>query len=200
MWVTLSPSDRARARKALRAQRRTVTPEQRKRAALQVARRIANTFPLSPGKRIAVYSPFRDELDISALVAMARERRCEIYLPRLIDYRACRMRFYSADTLTPNRLGILEPERRDAIGARWLDYVFLPLVGFDAKGMRLGMGAGYYDRAFAFRRWRSTWRGPRLIGVGYAFQQLEDIAAASHDVLMDAVVTEEGVIRCRTGF
>ena len=77
--------------------------------------------------------------------------------------------------------------------------VFLPLVGFDRRGVRLGTGGGYYDRAFAFRRWRSAWYAPRLVGPAYGFQQLEHITAAAHDVLMDAVVTEEGIIRCATG-
>ena len=65
--------------------------------------------------------------------------------------------------------------------------------------MRLGTGGGYYDRAFAFRRWRSAWHVPRLVGLAYAFQQVERIAPAAHDVLLDAVVTDEGIIRCSTG-
>ena len=98
-----------------------------------------------------------------------------------------------------NRLGIMEPEGGRSIGARWLDVVFVPLVGFDARGVRLGAGGGYYDRAFEFRRWRTTWHTPRLIGLAYAFQQLEAIIPAAHDVLLDAVVTEKGVVRCTTG-
>jgi 5-formyltetrahydrofolate cyclo-ligase len=61
------------------------------------------------------------------------------------------------------------------------------------------MGGGYYDRTFAFRNVRATWRGPRLVGLAYAFQQLPSITAAAHDVHMDAVVTDKGVVRCRTG-
>ena len=48
------------------------------------------------------------------------------------------------------------------------DVVFLPLVGFDSRGVRLGTGGGFYDRAFAFRRWRSVWHTPRLIGLAYS--------------------------------
>jgi 5-formyltetrahydrofolate cyclo-ligase len=98
-----------------------------------------------------------------------------------------------------NRLGISEPEGSRIIGARWLDVVFLPLVGFDSRGVRLGTGGGFYDRAFAFRHWRKVWHTPQLIGLAYSFQQVEHITSAAHDVLMDAVVTEKGVVRCAIG-
>ena len=101
--------------------------------------------------------------------------------------------------LRRSRLGIDEPDNARSIGARWLDLVFLPLVGFDRSGVRLGSGGGFYDRAFAFRRWRQAWHAPRLVGLAYAFQQVAHIAAAAHDVRMDAVITEEGFIRCTTG-
>ena len=57
----------------------------------------------------------------------------------------------------------------------------------------------YYDRTFAFRNTHPRWRRPRLVGVAYDFQQLTSITAAAHDVRMDAVVTDRGVIRCSTG-
>jgi len=61
------------------------------------------------------------------------------------------------------------------------------------------MGGGYYDRAFAFLRLRSTWHRPKLIGVGFAMQQVAAIERARHDLHLDAVVTEEGVLECRSG-
>jgi len=110
------------------------------------------------------------------------------------------MRFVElGDRHRVNRLGIEEPAGSRSIGARWLDVVLLPLVGFDARGLRLGTGGGYYDRAFEFRRWRTSWQAPRLVGLAYAFQQVDAIVRAPHDVLLDAVVTEEGVVRCTTG-
>ncbi|MGH8304686.1 MAG: 5-formyltetrahydrofolate cyclo-ligase, partial [Steroidobacteraceae bacterium] len=151
--------------------------------------------------RIALYSALPSELDTAPLVELAQSRGCRIYLPRIDRRRASRaMRFVEMQgPLRRNRLGIGEPAGSDTLGARWLDLVFLPLVGFDAQGVRLGAGGGFYDRAFAFRRWRRAWHAPRLVGLGYACQQVEHLTAAPHDVLMDAVVTDRGIIRCTTG-
>ncbi len=98
-----------------------------------------------------------------------------------------------------NRLGILEPHGARTLNARRLDMVFLPILGFDSQGVRLGTGGGYYDRAFAFRRWRTAWHSPRLIGIAYSFQQIDRITPAAHDVLLDAVVTERGILQCAIG-
>jgi len=155
---------------------------------------------LHPGLRVAVYSPLSHELDTTPLLALLRRRGARVYLPRITDRHRCRMRFLEATgRMRPNRLGILEPGSARPAGARWLEVVFVPLVGFDASGVRLGMGAGYYDRAFAYRRVRRAWHKPRLIGIGYALQRVPQLAAAPHDVRLDAIVTEEGVLECATG-
>lgn len=188
-------------RKALRAKRRAVSPEGRARAARQVARNVDRVFRLRPGLRIGLYYSFAEELDTAPLIRLARRRGCRIFVPR-IHKRAISMKFVEAPAgsqVITNRLGIVEPHGTRPIAARWLDLVLMPLVGFDAHGMRLGMGGGYYDRTFAYRNRHTAWRGPRLVGVAYSFQQVPLIAHASHDVRLDAVVTEAGVIRCTTG-
>jgi 5-formyltetrahydrofolate cyclo-ligase len=181
-------------RKALRAARRSIPHHERLRAARAVAQHADKAFNLHAGQRIALYASLPEELDTSPLAALTRERGCEIYLPR-INPRAPTMRFIAAaGGLQTNRLGIEEPQGSRYIGARWLDLVFLPLVGFDARGMRLGMGGGYYDRAFAFRHLRKSWRGPRLVGLAFALQQAPSIPSETHDVHLDAVVTEAGCL------
>jgi 5-formyltetrahydrofolate cyclo-ligase len=170
-------------------------------AAEAVAHHIRRTFNLRPGLRIAVYAPLPSELDTAPLIRLARRHHCHIYLPRLTDLRRRRMQFIEAKgPMRRNHLGILEPVRQVRLSARRLDLVFVPLVGFDATGMRLGMGAGYYDRAFAFLHRRSRWTHPRLIGVAYSIQQVPHIEGAPHDVHLNGVVTEKGLIKCNTGF
>ena len=59
-----------------------------------------------------------------------------------------------------------------------------------APGTRLGYGGGYYDRTLASLR-----KTPRLIGFAFAAQELDFIPREPHDVPLDAVVTEQGVLQ-----
>ena len=188
-------------RASLNARRRQVPPEERRHAAELVARNVDRALGLQSRWRIAVYSALPWELDSAPLIALAESRGCRVFLPCIDRRRASRaMRFVPMQGhLQNNRLGIAEPQPTEVLAARWLDVVFLPLVGFDRRGVRLGAGGGFYDRAFAFRQLRTVWHAPRLIGLAYAFQEIVSIGAAAHDVLMDAVVTEEGFTRCTTG-
>ncbi len=192
---------RRSVRAELNARRRAVSAAERAAAAGRAALNADRALHLAAGQRIAVYAALAAELDSAPLIALARSRGCRIFLPRIDRRRLSRgMRFVElGGSLRANRLGIDEPAGSTAIGARWLDLVFLPLVGFDRSGLRLGAGGGFYDRAFAFRQLRRVWHKPLLVGFGYAFQQVERLAAAPHDVFMDAVVTDEGFIRCTTG-
>ena len=205
MRVTLPDLTLSAARRSLRAEllarRRAVSAAERAAAAERATLNADRALRLCAGARIAVYAALPGELDSAPLIALAAKRGCRIFLPRIDRRRLSRgMRFVElGGSLRKNRLGIREPAGFTALGARWLDLVFLPLVGFASCGLRLGAGGGFYDRAFAYRQLRRVWHKPHLVGFGYAFQQVERLAAAPHDVLMDAVVTDEGFIRCTTG-
>ena len=126
---------------------------------------------------------------------LAEKRNCPVYLPCIVDYRSNRMVFARDAGATPsiNRLGIPEPDALQTIAARALSVVLLPVLGFDPHGTRLGTGGGYYDRMFAFRRHRRSWHRPLLVGIAFQCQQLPLIERSSHDVPLDAVVTESGI-------
>jgi 5-formyltetrahydrofolate cyclo-ligase len=187
-------------RASLRARRQAVSAAERARAAKQVARHADAALHLRSGQRIGIYAATAEELDTSCLIALAQRRGCLVYLPRIDRRRRVRtMRFVrlsDSPRLRINRFGIAEPEGPQLASARLLDVVFLPMVGFDRHGVRVGMGGGYYDRVFGFRRLRTVWHVPLLVGIGYASQEVERIAAAAHDVPLDLVITERGVIRC----
>ncbi len=176
------------------AQRRAVNAAQRARSAQAVADAIAKTRWLAPGKRIGLYASMPQELGTGPLIELARQRGCEIYLPRITSMRTRRMRFVPmGDDTRRHSFGMHEPQGDEWIGARFLDTIFCAGVGFDRRGARLGHGAGFYDRALAFRRLRSHWRGPRLVALAYAFQVVPHIPVTGYDVFMDFIVTERGI-------
>jgi 5-formyltetrahydrofolate cyclo-ligase len=155
------------------------------------------------GRRIAIYLAMPGEVDPAAILRAARRAGCEIFVPRVSSRRRGRMSFVPLRPdarLRPNAYGIAEPVARDGERVRplELDLVLMPVVGFDREGNRLGMGAGYYDRALRHRRDTArSWRRPRLVGLAFACQEVESIASSPWDVALDVVVTERGVVRPR---
>lgn len=96
--------------------------------------------------------------------------------------------------LRQNRYGIPEPDAaQDALlDADRMALVVAPLVGFDDRGGRLGMGGGWYDRTFAFRA-RSA-APPWLVGAAFAAQQVDAVPLAPWDVAVDAICTESATL------
>ena len=66
-----------------------------------------------------------------------------------------------------------------------VDLMLAPLVGFDRAQYRLGYGGGYFDRTLA-----SLPQRPAVIGIGYELGMLDTIFPQSHDIPMDAILTE----------
>jgi 5-formyltetrahydrofolate cyclo-ligase len=182
-------------RRELRARRRAIRGAERSRKGRQLALRVAATGLLRPGRRIGLYLATPEEIDTGPLLQLARLRRCRVALPRVLSRRHARMRFHDlAGGIRRGAFGILEPAAGAPRAARDLDVVFMPLVGFDALGNRIGMGRGYYYRNFAFRLQQAHCRRPLLIGLAYAVQQVTALPHAAHDVPLDAIVTESSTL------
>jgi 5-formyltetrahydrofolate cyclo-ligase len=198
-----SPLSPREARRRLRALRRDLPDDQRHVAERAIRRELERLHVWRPGRRVALFLGMPDEVDLRPCFATAWRRGVRLYVPRILSLRRGAMTFVPLDRdarLRVNRFGIEEPEvslsRR--VQVLQLDTILVPLVGFDAACHRLGMGAGFYDRALQ-RLGRSpassSFRHPRLIGIAYDVQRVERIEPAPWDVALDLVVTERGVFR-----
>jgi len=194
--ISFSADDRRTLRRELRARRRAIQGTARQAAARALARQVDAARLLRPGRRIGLYLPTAEEIDTTPLIALARRRGCRIALPRIVSTRHDRMRFHDwSGAVRRGPYRILEPVGGSRRAARELDAVFLPLVGFDERGNRIGMGRGYYDRFFAHRRVLSRFRKPLLVGLAYEVQRVPALPHAAHDVPLDAIVTESSIRR-----
>lgn len=185
----------AAIRRAMRERRRALSSRQRRDAADRAADLLLRSHAFRHSRRIALYFAMEGELDPTPLLhaALACGKQC--FVPALSPGTRGRMWFVpltANSILRRNRFGIPEPthRRRDRLAPRYLDLVLVPLVAFDSYGHRIGMGGGYYDRTFAFRKTRYPWRKPLLIGYAYEFQRLPSISAQPWDIPLDAIITE----------
>lgn len=195
--------DKAQLRRLMRAHRRSLTPQQQDWAAEQLARRIFTLPAFVRSRHIALYWP--NDGEISPLPLAERAWRCgkECYLPVLHPFEGRLLWFVHWRPDTPlyvNRFGIPEPRPHDhpRLAARHLNLVLLPLVAFDRAGGRLGMGGGFYDRTFAFKQeatQRGQWVGPTLVGLAHACQEATQVMREPWDIPLDAVVTDQGIVR-----
>jgi 5-formyltetrahydrofolate cyclo-ligase len=177
-------------RRSLRQRRASIGQTQRARAATAAASLLDN-LPLWAGcRRLGLYQPGSEEFDCTPIAARARERGIALYLPVMeAQSRLSFAHWADGAELIVNRYGIAEPDTgagRIAVSA--LDLVLVPLVGWDRRGGRLGMGGGYYDRALAVAV------RPPLVGLAYAAQEVASVPVDSWDIPLDYVLTERELV------
>jgi 5-formyltetrahydrofolate cyclo-ligase len=183
---------RRQLRQELRAQRRALPAAHRIAAAEGLAQRLL-ALPFAPSSGyVAGYWAMDGEIALHVW-QLRLPRDCVYCLPVLCDDQ--RLRFApwrSGDALVSNRYGIPEPDVSAAslLAPEQMSMIVLPLVGFDDRGNRLGMGGGWYDRSFAFRH--DAPAPPYLVGAAFALQQVAPAQPQAWDVRLDAVCTEDG--------
>jgi 5-formyltetrahydrofolate cyclo-ligase len=192
------PTDKSDLRQKLRARRRALSADEQHQAARRLAVNLTGTRLFLTSRRVACYLPNDGEIDSAPVIEHIRRLRKILYLPVLSRLSHDRLWFAEAGPKTkfvPNRFGIPEPvvRSRDLVRAQELDLILLPLVGFDDKGNRLGMGGGFYDRSLEFLRHRNHWRKPHLLGIAYDFQRINGLAADPWDVPLQGVITDQAV-------
>lgn len=186
---------RPQLRRLLRQRRRDLSPNEQRCAAENLYRQLAQHPCFRRARDIALYLPSDGEIDPRLLLEAAQRRGKRTYLPVLSAWPRTKMVFQRVDAhekLAANRFRILEPRPQPARQRKpWtLSLILLPLVGFDERGGRLGMGGGFYDRSLAYLRMRKKWHMPTRLGLAHECQRVDELAMASWDVPLQATVTD----------
>ena len=171
----------------MRARRRELA-----RAFPDAAQRAAEHLPLEALPAFACFSGYHalgDELDPSPLIRRLAATGAMFALPvaDLADAPLTFRAWDSRDTPVPDRFGVPAPPPTASI--LHPDLIVCPLLAFDRAGGRLGQGGGHYDRTIeALRAIKPVF----VLGLAYAGQEVEAIAAEAHDQRLDAILTENG--------
>ncbi len=192
--------DKRQLRGRLRRVRNEIPVHRRRLAGERVLQVALREKLLQRHRRIGFYLPFEGELDLLPLLnrALWLGKKCYLpVVPRRFQRQLKFSRLSSRRSWYLNRFGIHEHWSPRMVRARQLDLLFVPLVGFDESGYRLGMGGGFYDASLAYLRRRTSWRKPRLVGVGYECQKVAKVPHDPWDMPLDAVLTEARLYRTR---
>lgn len=184
------PTDTLR-KDALRA-RRGMSEDLRAAASRIICQRVCESREFYSSRAIASYFPMDDEVDTRLIIERAWRANKRVYVPVLRG--SAKMLFCeinSESELERNSFGLWEPTRGVIIDPRQLDLVVTPTVAFDNNNNRIGMGGGYYDRCFAFLRHRKRWLRPKLLGVAFQCQEVEETAPNPWDIPLYRIVTEK---------
>ena len=179
-----------------RKRRAQLSKDELEAAALQLFDRISVLPEFINASKIATYSAVNGEISLNPLIDLALEMGKQIYLPNL-DLKSLRFSPYFHDQkMRINRFKLPEPDVTDdeMLAPEAMDLVLAPLVVFDPQRNRIGMGGGYYDRSFEFRK-QAGHDVPILIGVAHELQKVDQLLAEDWDVRLDMVVTDGGIYK-----
>jgi 5-formyltetrahydrofolate cyclo-ligase len=185
--------DKATWRSHLADARATVSLQQRVADANALADAVAS-LPVSD--TVCCHVPFGSEPGSVALAGVLHAAGARVLLPVIppgpgeLDWAE----YTGTAALVPGRLrGVLEPSgpRLGVSAVRRAGLVLLPALAVDHVGVRLGRGAGYYDRTLAHA-------GPatELLAVVRDEEFVERLPAEPHDVRMTGALTPaRGLVR-----
>lgn len=207
--MTTSETSAKTLRNQLRTRRNQLTSEQQTLHALQAVTYLQDFIENPPSQAIA--NQLSRPLNIALFLSQDGELNTQsaieylwhctehhIFLPTLEtkpDLHMAFVEYQETSLIINNQFGIPEPQAPldQHLTGEQMDIVLMPLVGFDLQGNRMGMGGGYYDRSFAFKRLpQESENSTLLIGWAHSCQQVSQLPNQVWDVPLDGIITEQG--------
>lgn len=187
-------------RSKFRKLRQKLTEPEQLLAAHEMTLNLFKLPEINRATNIAGYWPNDGEISPLLFLEQALRQGKKCYLPLIIGDKSLMLDFGSYtqnDRLLKNEFGIFEPDRQSKevflTGIDALDVILVPLVAFDLKGSRLGMGAGYYDATLSKLIDVEPAKRPVIIGIGHDCQQAEVLPVDDWDWALNIVVTDKNI-------
>lgn len=176
-------------RRLLLEKRAALTEAERQEYGRCIAERILAEPAFQKAKTIFSFMPMDEEVQLQSLFTDSAASGKRFGFP--VCFSKGRMEVYEPadrDHMERDRFGILapNPERDRLLAPEELDFVIVPLLGFDRELYRIGYGGGFYDRYL--RRLRP---GTPFAGVAYSLQDCRHIPRESFDLALPVILTEK---------
>ncbi|MBT6359241.1 MAG: 5-formyltetrahydrofolate cyclo-ligase [Candidatus Thioglobus sp.] len=178
-------------RQLLRQKRLDINPSDRVKFGKQLLPQLQKIANFKNDQKIGLYLSNNGEIDPIYIQNFLKKQEISTYLP-VIDGKSLKFAKIG-ENFRNNQYGIPEPISTDIISAEQLDILLIPLVGFDKNKNRIGMGGGYYDRTLDFKKQPKIAKKPKLFGLAFDCQQVDQIDVQEWDVPLDKIITPSNI-------
>jgi len=154
---------------------------------------VINNINLSSSKNNLLYFPYRNEIKTNQIISELKKYSNNIYMPKILSDVEMKFNLFSnTDLLKENKYGIKEVINDKFLNSSHFDTMFVPLVGVDKNGSRLGYGSGYFDRAMS--EMIKEKNKPLVVGMCFDYQVIDQEFGESHDMKYDVIFTETRIL------
>lgn len=194
-------------RKRVLALRDNMPEEIRGQYSSKIAKQIEELSCFRSADAILAYVSFRSEVETEEMTGRAVANGRNVFVPKVCGEQMEFWQIKELGALREGYQGILEPGESLSL-PKWLDcerqggmcrlLMLMPGVAFDRNHNRIGYGKGYYDRYVESLCGKYGGRARRIAltkaGLAFSCQVVEEIPGEAHDVKVDLLITEKGIV------
>lgn len=168
-------------KKALRLHMKTLRDQMDPKVMERETRIIVSKLEEDPdfkkAKCVSIFYPMGNEVNLLSFVG-----KKNIAFPKIVDQQLRFIAYEPHQAFVKSAFGVMEPMEGSYVDEE-IDYMIVPALAISKSGYRIGYGKGYYDGFL------SRIRPKRVVGVIYAFQEVETFDTDLHDQKLDAYYT-----------
>lgn len=191
------------AKRSLRAELkqrlRAVSAEERLRQSRLLTQKVIAHSQYLKSKRISIFLSMPDEIETEEIIRDIFQQGKTCFIPRY-QFQSNHMDMVKLaspeeiSSLPKTSWNIHQPGeneiREEALSTGGLDLIFMPGLGFDNCGNRLGRGKGYYD-TYLKRCLQSQDVKPYTLALAFKEQICLQVPMDEHDMKVDEVLYED---------
>lgn len=182
-------------RQKMLAMRRALSANETESRSSSLKENILSLPEYKNAKKIMAFLAMKGESNLDGFIRQALLDGKEVYIPVCLPERQMEAgRLIDMEHFEKGSLGLRNlPAGYEVTSPESLDLVLIPGLAVSQEGIRLGMGAGYYDRYLA--------RVPfeKRVAALWDFQVIPDIPSEPFDQKIAKIVTDKSVIVTKRG-
>ena len=182
-------------RQKMLAMRRALSANETESRSSSLKENILSLPEYKNAKKIMAFLAMKGESNLDGFIRQALLDGKEVYIPVCLPERQMEAgRLIDMEHFEKGPLGLRNlPAGYEVTSPESLDLVLIPGLAVSQEGIRLGMGAGYYDRYLA------RVPGEKRVAALWDFQVIPDIPSEPFDQKIAKIVTDKSVIVTKRG-